>query len=399
DIVTFIVNQGAQIVEFVNAVLDAVIAIANGGAAGVPKMVEAALAASVPLLIGFLASLLGIGSLANKVKSVFHAVSRPVNRAIDKIVNFIAKAGKKLWAKIKGQSKNKETEREESKIKRLNAARNSVLRVLSRGITGAKLRILLSAIKHRHRLRELRVEDQGENKARIYGAINPQFEEFPNKIPVVDKVTPESQKGGVEKAFRAMGFTELRKIKEGQGLNIRVERGKPKGEPGLAVESIYSIHYVRQKQKKQEDPEDFSYAVVVEIEFEEGAISDLISGPKGVIDGNTANKFVAAGDGVIEVEEIDGRKRKVFVFHAKRQNLPKRLPLQEGGRRNVFVYKVEPSHQPGTAPVENYLVVSSNPSNPDALVHDVNARIRRISVIGGVRGQVSPEVVQEKLGG
>ncbi|MCX5111748.1 hypothetical protein OOK13_25020 [Streptomyces sp. NBC_00378] len=104
DIVTFIVNQGAQIVEFVNAVLDAVIAIANGGSAGVPKMVEAALAASVPLLIGFLASLLGIGSLANKVKSVFHAVARPVNRAIDKIVNFIAKKGKALWNKLKGKN-------------------------------------------------------------------------------------------------------------------------------------------------------------------------------------------------------------------------------------------------------------------------------------------------------
>ncbi|MET8746825.1 hypothetical protein ABZV72_35920, partial [Streptomyces sp. NPDC004728] len=111
DIVTFIVNQGAQIVEFVNAVLDAVIAIANGGSAGVPKMVETALAASVPLLIGFLASLLGIGSLANKVKSVFHAVSRPVNRAIDKIVNFITKAGKKLWAKLRGKNgKTKEGE-------------------------------------------------------------------------------------------------------------------------------------------------------------------------------------------------------------------------------------------------------------------------------------------------
>ncbi|MER5615402.1 hypothetical protein [Streptomyces sp. NPDC002215] len=101
DIVTFIVNQGAQIVEFVNAVLDAVIAIANGGAAGVPKMVETALAASVPLLIGFLASLLGIGSLANKVKSVFHAVARPVNRAIDKIVGFIVKKGKALWNNLK----------------------------------------------------------------------------------------------------------------------------------------------------------------------------------------------------------------------------------------------------------------------------------------------------------
>ncbi|WP_405823636.1 hypothetical protein OG705_27205 [Streptomyces sp. NBC_00838] len=101
DIVTFIVTQGAQIIDFVNAVLDAVIQIANGAQAGVPKLIESALAASVPLLIGFLAALLGIGGLANKVRSVFQSVSRPVNRAIDKIVDFIAKKGKYLWAKAK----------------------------------------------------------------------------------------------------------------------------------------------------------------------------------------------------------------------------------------------------------------------------------------------------------
>ncbi|MEV7660067.1 hypothetical protein AB0O39_38695, partial [Streptomyces anulatus] len=101
--VTFIVTQGAQIADFVNAVLDAVIAIANGGQAGVPKLIETALATSIPLLIGFLAALLGIGGLANKVKSVFQSVSRPVTRAIDKIVDFIAKKGKALWNKLKGK--------------------------------------------------------------------------------------------------------------------------------------------------------------------------------------------------------------------------------------------------------------------------------------------------------
>ncbi|MFD4997623.1 hypothetical protein [Streptomyces buecherae] len=104
DIVTFIVNQGAQIVEFVNAVLDAVIAIAGGGSAGVPKMVEAALAASIPLLIGFLAALVGVGGLANKVKSVLRAAGRPVKRALDKIVGLIAKKGRELWSKFKKKS-------------------------------------------------------------------------------------------------------------------------------------------------------------------------------------------------------------------------------------------------------------------------------------------------------
>ncbi|MEU6272061.1 hypothetical protein ABZ871_06510 [Streptomyces populi] len=104
DIVTFVVTQGGQIVQFVHSILDAVVAIANGGGGGVPALIEGALAASIPVLLGFLASLLGIGNLAGKVRQVFTAVARPVNKAIDRIVDFIAKAAKKLWAKLKGRS-------------------------------------------------------------------------------------------------------------------------------------------------------------------------------------------------------------------------------------------------------------------------------------------------------
>ncbi|GAA2354847.1 hypothetical protein [Streptomyces carpaticus] len=103
DIVTFIVTQAAQITDFMNAILDAVIAIADGAASGVPKLIESALSTSIPLLLGFLAALLGIGSLATKVRSVFQKVSRPVGRAIDKIITRIARAGKKILRSRKGK--------------------------------------------------------------------------------------------------------------------------------------------------------------------------------------------------------------------------------------------------------------------------------------------------------
>ncbi|MGW4161406.1 HPC2 multi-domain protein [Streptomyces sp. NPDC004788] len=105
DIVTFIIDRGAQIIEFVNAVLDAVIAIAGGGAGGVPALIEAALAKSIPVLIGALAAILGIGGIANKVKSFFQALSRPVMKAVDWIVGKIVALGKKVWAKLKSKLK------------------------------------------------------------------------------------------------------------------------------------------------------------------------------------------------------------------------------------------------------------------------------------------------------
>jgi len=106
DIVTFIIERGAQIIEFVNAVLDAVIAIAGGGAGGVPGLIEAALAKSIPVLIGALAAILGIGGIATKVKSFFQALSKPVMKAVDWVVGKIVALGKKIWAKIKPKGKD-----------------------------------------------------------------------------------------------------------------------------------------------------------------------------------------------------------------------------------------------------------------------------------------------------
>ncbi|WP_204070102.1 phosphotransferase, partial [Sphaerisporangium krabiense] len=105
DIVRFIVTNARQIIDFVNAVLDAVIAIARGGSGGVPALVERALARSIPVLIGALAALLGIGGIAGKVRQVFQKLSRPVNRAIDRVIDKIVDLVKKLWAKIKPRSR------------------------------------------------------------------------------------------------------------------------------------------------------------------------------------------------------------------------------------------------------------------------------------------------------
>ncbi|MFB7579524.1 hypothetical protein [Streptomyces hydrogenans] len=179
DIVTFVVNQGAQIADFVNAVLDAVIEIANGGAAGVPKMVETALAASIPLLIGFLAALLGIGNLANKVKSVFQAVSKPVNRAIDKIVDFIAKKGKALWQKLKAKARGGDDSpagKQQRLDKAMAAAMAATERFNGRPVGEAVLASILSVIRRRYGLVSLSALERGDRWA-IAGKVNPEVEE------------------------------------------------------------------------------------------------------------------------------------------------------------------------------------------------------------------------------
>ncbi|WP_250571150.1 MULTISPECIES: hypothetical protein [Streptomyces] len=195
DIVTFIVTQGAQIADFVNAVLDAVIAIANGGQAGVPKLIEAALATSVPLLIGFLAALLGISGLANKVKSVFQSVSRPVTRAIDKIVDFITKKGKALWNKLKGKDKKgdhdpkiEDSRSKENKEGDLKKAITAAQKLLKKREIASTVISKLSSIKKRFSLAELNLvvdeKRKGEQLSHVKGKVNPEGETEKEVIPL-----------------------------------------------------------------------------------------------------------------------------------------------------------------------------------------------------------------------
>ena len=101
DIVTFIVTRGKQIIEFVHAVLDAVIAIAKGAASGVPALIENALSKSIPVLIGALASILGISGIADKVKKFIQSLSKPIMKAIDWVTDKIVGVGKTIWGKMK----------------------------------------------------------------------------------------------------------------------------------------------------------------------------------------------------------------------------------------------------------------------------------------------------------
>ncbi|GGK23254.1 hypothetical protein GCM10010124_14690 [Pilimelia terevasa] len=96
QIVMFFVEKAAQVKEFVDSVLDSVTAIARGGAGAVAGLVERSLAKALPTVLGMLASLLGLGGISDKIKSVLEKVQRPVNSVIDAVVGTVVKAGRGL---------------------------------------------------------------------------------------------------------------------------------------------------------------------------------------------------------------------------------------------------------------------------------------------------------------
>jgi hypothetical protein len=176
DIVTFIFERGAQILEFVNSVLEAVIAIAAGGVAGVPALIENALARSIPVLIGFLAALLGVGGLADKVKGIIQAIARPVTKVVDWVVDKIVGVAKKFWAKLKGvfgPGKDQTPEQKQAKLdKAMSAAQSAVSRYSGSRVGRAILTPILGAIRLRYGLTSLNLVAEGGVWA-VEGEINP----------------------------------------------------------------------------------------------------------------------------------------------------------------------------------------------------------------------------------
>ena len=100
DILEFIWTRGKQILEFVNAVVDSIAEIAAGSLGKAAQKVEDALARAIPVTIGFLAGLLGLGGLSETIKDVIDKIQQPVHAAvkwlITKAVALIKAAGKLL---------------------------------------------------------------------------------------------------------------------------------------------------------------------------------------------------------------------------------------------------------------------------------------------------------------
>lgn len=101
DIVMFFVERGSQIAELVSAVTDSVVAIANGSIGGAAKLVEGALEKALPVVIGFLASLVGVGGISEKVQEIIKKVRGPIDKAIDGVIAKATKFAKGFGNKFK----------------------------------------------------------------------------------------------------------------------------------------------------------------------------------------------------------------------------------------------------------------------------------------------------------
>jgi hypothetical protein len=120
DIVMFFVTRGSQIMSLVDAIIDSMAAIADGSFSVAAAAVEKALGKAVPVVIGFLASLLGLGGVGEKIRGIIQKVQVPVTKAVDWVIQKAASmargAGKLFTSQKEKKSGRKIKEAEEQEL-------------------------------------------------------------------------------------------------------------------------------------------------------------------------------------------------------------------------------------------------------------------------------------------
>nr|WP_136251102.1 hypothetical protein [Ningiella ruwaisensis] len=101
DLVMFFVERFSQIRDFVSSVYNSMVNIAIGAITPAKTAIEQAMARSLPVIISFLASLIGLGGISGAIRRLIQRMTRPINRVIDRIVNRVIRFARRLIRRVR----------------------------------------------------------------------------------------------------------------------------------------------------------------------------------------------------------------------------------------------------------------------------------------------------------
>ncbi len=105
NVIAFFIERIEQIIDLANSIFDSLATIASGKLKAAADYVEKTMAKTLPVIISFLARLIGLGGIADKIRSIIMKIQAKIDKALDRVIGFIKKKAKKLFGKIKTKVK------------------------------------------------------------------------------------------------------------------------------------------------------------------------------------------------------------------------------------------------------------------------------------------------------
>jgi len=175
DTIKVFIEKLAKIIQVVKAFLDSMMEIAAGAIAGAAKKVENTLAGLLTLAISFLAGFLGLGGIAAKVMDIINTkVRQPIDKALDKVIDWIVMMAKKLFGKKEKPDDRTDAQKKADLAKAITEAQ-SLQEDQSK--TDEEVKHGLLAIKKKYNMTSLELivdsAEEAEETVHVEGVINP----------------------------------------------------------------------------------------------------------------------------------------------------------------------------------------------------------------------------------
>ncbi len=180
NVVMFFVERAQQIASLFKAVTGSIGKIAAGAVGAAANFIELAMARTIPVIISFLARLLGLGGIGETIKGIIKKVQKPISKGIDAVVKFIVGKAGRLLGKDKDKGKVKKEEVKDTRDKKqkdrdLKGALKEANAILDeKDASVSSVNDKLPTLKNKYGLTKVKLVNKGEDKYFIKAKINPE---------------------------------------------------------------------------------------------------------------------------------------------------------------------------------------------------------------------------------
>lgn len=179
DTVMVFVKKISSIAQVVTGFIDSIVDIAAGTIGTAVSRIETILARLLSLAINFLAGFLGLSNISSKIMGVIDTkVRAPIDKALDKLVNWIVMMAKKLLVKNEAPEKRLKLALDDATI---------AVKQFSGPVTNILLKPVLAAIRIRYNLKSIKAFKK-DGAWWVEAEINPKKSQklVDEKVPMTD---------------------------------------------------------------------------------------------------------------------------------------------------------------------------------------------------------------------
>ncbi|HEY9798648.1 MAG TPA: DUF4157 domain-containing protein [Leptolyngbyaceae cyanobacterium] len=213
--VMFFIERGSQIAALGEAVFASIGTIAAGNIAGAATYVEQTMGRTLPVMISFLARLIGLGGISEQIKNVIKKIQSPIETAMTKVANFVVEKGKSFLGRSEDTKNNKDgksdertQQQKEADVDKAAAEAEQIME--QQGATPDTVRAKLPELESKYRLKSAKLLKDSDSAYYVEVEINPKDKTKKRKFDEIGKEDAlkkfgyeiSSKKGQVQKPFK-----------------------------------------------------------------------------------------------------------------------------------------------------------------------------------------------------